>query len=92
MIEVSHNHKKVSKLGGQALVEYLLMLLIVVGLSRIVLRFLPESIKSIEKKYTENYTASYQYGDQTVSGGDGGYQRHPRAPGQGNFRMFRRLQ
>jgi hypothetical protein len=77
--------------SGQAIVEYVLLLVLVVGFTRIIFRYLPDVIRTLETSFTERYTASYQYGDMTVRGGENGYERHPRAPGQGNFRMFRRL-
>ncbi len=81
--------------SGQAIVEYVLLLVLVVGATRIVLGFLPSELQRFERLMTRQYAASYRYGDPKSKGpddaeGGGEYELHPRMVNSTSFRMWRR--
>ncbi len=77
--------------SGQAAIEYVMLLLIIMGFVKIVFNYLPQGLNKLEESFTERYTASYQFGDMRTKGGEDGFEFHPRAPGATNFRMWKRM-
>lgn len=81
--------------SGQALVEYVLVLLMVVMATRLVLGYLPGQLQRLERFMTDQYASSYRYGDSRTKGPDGdsgGYEMHPRVTTAGNFRIWKRAE
>ncbi len=85
------NIRKRTNQSGQGVVEYVLLLLVVMGFVRIIFNFLPDRLRAMERSFTESFAASYRYGDVKTKGGEDGYEYHPRAPGTTNFRMWKRM-
>ena len=76
---------------GQTLFEYLMVMLMVIGISKVVLDILPGKLRKFEQMLTSEYAASYRYGDSRTKGPDeGGYDLHPRVNTGNNFRMWKR--
>lgn len=77
--------------SGQAIVEYILMMSVVVMGFMLLSRGLVK-IKFAEKMMspiTGTYARTYQYGHPKGKGyDDGGPENHPRARGGNNFRLF----
>lgn len=78
--------------GGQAVIEYVLLMVMVIGSVFLFMRFLPEQLGRYERQITEGYANSYRFGDAAASGDDGNYVLHPRVSSAGNFRMWKRTQ
>jgi hypothetical protein len=81
--------------SGQTIVEYVLLLVLVVGATRIVLGFLPAELQRFERLMSRQYAASYRYGDPKTKGpddedGGGEYELHPRALNSTSFRLWKR--
>ena len=78
---------------GQALVEYILVMLLVLGLAGLIGRGLPRVLSKIEDEISQKYKNSYQLGDSDASVDEGTPKRHVRAGvrGNDNFRLFRRV-
>ena len=77
--------------AGQATVEYIMILSVVVALFAVLAMFM-KSV-GIENKFLkgvrENFARTYQYGHPKAKGfDDGGPEMHPRVNAQGNFRIF----
>ena len=79
------------KESGQTIVEYVLVLLMVVGATKIILDLLPAQIQKFERALSQDYVASYRYGDIRTKGPEeGAYDLHPRVSTGNNFRMWKR--
>jgi len=78
--------------SGQAIVEYILLISIVVGLFLIVSRGLNQGNLAvvITKPIKEDYAKVYKYGHPKASGVDDpeGPARHPRFEGSNSFRLY----
>jgi hypothetical protein len=77
---------------GQALIEYLILISIVIGVYLILAKGLVET-KLAEKMTApirDGYASAYRYGHPKAKGfSDGGPENHPRARGgNNNFRIF----
>ncbi len=79
---------------GQTLVEYVLLLVMVVGATRLVLGYLPAQLQRMERFMTQQYAASYRYGDARSKGPDEGgeYELHPRVLNATSFRIWKRAE
>lgn len=80
-----------SNRSGQAVTEYLLLLLIILGIASIIrvglrkYRVPDLLLQPIQK----NFYYTYRYGHVEARGpDDGGFKHHPRYIGGGNFRLF----
>jgi uncharacterized protein (UPF0333 family) len=74
--------------SGQAITEYILLLLTVVGAFVTISQFIANSglTQNLTTSMTKNFTHAYQYGNaQTLGFEDGGPKDHPRL---GTGRMF----
>lgn len=78
--------------SGQALVEYILLLAIIVGIYMLVVKGFSEYqiAKKLTARITGPFTRTYRYGHpQTRGYEDGTPKKHPRVPvGEDNFRIF----
>lgn len=78
--------------SGQAMMEYILLLAIVVSFYVIVAKGLTEMgiSEKLMRPLTESFASAYQYGHPKAKGyDDGGPEYHPRAvEGGTNFRIF----
>ena len=80
---------------GQALTEYLMLLIVIIGLAKIVTTQLPKYLKMLEAPFKDAFARTYKYGLPTACGyeGDppacsGTPQAHPRY--KATSRMFAR--
>jgi uncharacterized protein (UPF0333 family) len=84
--------KKPTDESGQAVVEYLLLLSVIVSAYVGVARYLTTSgfTQKLTTPITGAFAATYRYGDPKAKGPeDGSPDRHPRAEnGQDSFRIF----
>lgn len=78
--------------SGQAVIEYILLLSIVVSIFIVVSRGLSRAgmTKMLMKPLRENFARAYQYGHPEALGvDDGGPKNHPReVNGENSFRLF----
>jgi hypothetical protein len=80
--------------SGQAVIEYLLLLIILVGAASLLMRGLRDFGLGtrISEYLTTTYRSAYMYGHPQAKGfTDGGPKYHPAAPlgsGEGNGRLF----
>ena len=80
MVRQSHN--------GQALVEYVMLLLVVGGLGSIIFKIMPRMVVAMEKPLQRGFRQAYKYGDTRACGTDdadipdcsGGAKYLPRSP------------
>jgi hypothetical protein len=73
--------------SGQAVTEYILLLIIVAGAYMTIAAFITNSglAQKLTSSVSQDFAKAYQYGDPTALGyDDGGPKNHPRA----NNRMF----
>ncbi len=70
---------------GQALTEYVILLVVIVGLGKLVTDQLPKYLKKLEGPFKDGYARTYKYGDPAACGKDGDPppcsgtpERHPR--------------
>ena len=90
---------KTNRAQGQALVEYVLVLVMVAGFGGILLRRLPALLGKVEMPLKDAFRRTYKLGDPRAcdfddlgNGCTGTPSRHPRyvIPGSDNFRLFGR--
>jgi len=78
--------------SGQAVVEYILLLAIVVGIYSLLLNTLSQSnaINAMKKPFTQDFTYTYRYGNAKARGQtDGGPLNIPQEhDAEKNFRIF----
>ena len=97
MIFFKKSSDKRRRQSGQGLTEYVLLLAVVAGMGKILLKQMPTFLKSLEAPLKSQFALVYKYGDPKACGyeGDpppcgGTPERHPRYPLQGSARMFAR--
>lgn len=82
------------KNSGQALTEYLMLMLVVASAFTVLLRYLPSFFENMEGPLKKDFKYTYQYGNKDARGfGDedgGGPKNHPRYYLPGSFRLFAR--
>lgn len=82
--------------SGQSLVEYVMMLIVVIGLASLLGSRLPKLMGIIQAPFKDAFARTYKYGDPLACGYDGdppacsGPMRHPRYLLPGSARMFAR--
>ncbi|MGE4234480.1 MAG: hypothetical protein AB7F43_14235 [Bacteriovoracia bacterium] len=80
--------------SGQAVVEYVLLLVLVVGMLFLLSNQLPRLLATLEEPFKSDFKYAYKYGDSKARGYDdddgSGPVRHPRIYSAGNFRIFSR--
>jgi hypothetical protein len=77
--------------SGQAIFEYILLVSIVTAIFVVLMNGLGkfDIIGKLMKPLSSDYAHAYQYGHPKALGfDDGGPQKHPRAVGGDNFRIF----
>lgn len=81
--------------SGQSLVEYVMLMVVVVGMAKLLTSQLPSFLKKIEGPFKDQFARTYKYGDPQACGyeGDppvcsGTPERHPRY--KETSRMFAR--
>ena len=88
--------KKIQK--GQALVEYVLLVMMIAGLSKLLFGMMPRLFTALEKPLTGDLKAAYRYGNPKACGYDadeggdcnGEPTNHPRYAVSGNYFVFGR--
>ena len=83
---------------GQALVEYVMVMVIVGGVFAIFFNFMPKTFSILESPIKKNLPLVYKYGDPKACGNipgdpqpcDGTPKRHPAIRSADNFRIFSR--
>jgi hypothetical protein len=77
--------------AGQAITEYLMLLLIVLILAGVIREGMRryQLADRIAAPINKGFAYAYRYGDVNARGfDDGGPRKHPRARGDGSFRLF----
>jgi hypothetical protein len=77
--------------SGQAITEYVLLLLIVLILAGVIREGMRryQLADKIAAPINKRFAYAYRYGDVNARGfDDGGPKKHPRAKGEGSFRLF----
>ncbi len=84
--------KRGKKENGQALVEYVMVILMVAMAMGFLFQRMPQIFSILEERITKDFKYTYKYGDKDARGfGDeDGPKRHPRYYRPNNFRLFGR--
>lgn len=88
-----------SKIKGQAVLEYVLLMMVIAGMGGLALSFMPTAFDRMEAPLRKTFKYTYQYGFPDACGYDdtdppctGVPTKHIRYTAPGNFRLFGRPQ
>lgn len=95
MKELAAQSQRRLRQQGQTLVEYVLLIVLIIGFVGILARNMQRAVTLISSRVTGKFAMAYQLGDKDAKDiSSGEFKKHPRAnvSGGNNFRIFRRAQ